>query len=223
MSSGKVLFPVDAKWVAAARNRRPVMDKVQPGDIIAFRTRDCLALGIQACSLGSFSHVGIIAELPGAGLVLWESTTTCRRSCLIGRKVVFGVQCHGLYSRILDYQRQHGRVWHYPLRTPLSDSKSTLLSTFLVRQAGLPYDTVGACRARSLLGGWLLHLLPESWWWLPGREHLESWFCSELTAACHRELGLLDTQNVSAWNPSWFVRYQTWKKVFATPTQLLGD
>jgi len=181
------------------------------GDVIATRSGSCLGRVIRICTLGGVDHVGIVGSAPDSDeLVLYEA--------LIGEGVVQNPVRH----QVRLYRGQGCKLWHYPLARPLTPAESACLGLWLKEQLGKPYDQKGAFRARTLAGGWLLHILPENWHWLPGREGLGTWFCSELAAAGLRHVNRLATRNVSEWSPTWLCRIGCWRGIFCGPF-LLGE
>ena len=175
---------------------------VQPGDVIGFSSRSSLGRWVNYATLGvpgrGLSHIGIAALSPLAsypGIVLFESTTTCNRPCLIEGQVVHGVQCQKLIERVADYEKI-GRSWVYPLWVPLTDPEANQLTVCCEGDCGKQYDYEGAIRSRQLGLGWLARMV------YPRAENLHALFCSELVAQRLRGLERLDVSNVSDWAPN---------------------
>lgn len=175
----------------------------QPGDILAFSGTSCVSRGIQVCTLGPISHVGILANSPEGTMRLYEAL-------LVG-----GVCRYHPYRSIERTHLLGGRVWHYPLANPLVPYLSSMESTggltnTLEAQLGKPYDTKGAMWARSLGFGWLAHLLKN-------REALGNLFCSELVAMALRQVCRFNTRNASMWNPTHLCRTLRRRRVVGKP------
>jgi len=174
-----------------------------PGDMIGFSGADPVADMINLGTLGwprrDLSHVGLVARHQDHGLCIYESTTTVDLPCLERGKPVSGMQVHPLTDRVRGYP---GRVFHFPLRRPLSADDADGIECFLrnLCQKKLPYDYLGAVRSRSMLIGVLQRTVF-------GREDLKQIFCSELSAATWAYLQILKTRNASRWNPNSLGRY----------------
>ena len=183
-----------------------------PGDIIAFSGRHWDSLLINLLSYGipyhSLSHVGILGENQGE-LLLFESTTLSNLPCKIQGKPVKGVQAILLEDRLASYQ---GKVYHYPLATPLDERQRNDLSTFLLEKIGTDYDYLGAMRSAGIGISWVESKL--------NKECLRELFCSELCAAAHKMLGVLATDNASKWNPNRLIRYELKRRILLKPERL---
>jgi hypothetical protein len=161
-----------------------------PGDVLAFSGTSCTSRIIRCCTLGSISHVGIVAKHPDPtcyGLRLYESV------------MPGGVRRIHLSLAVKTALDGGARVWHYPLAEPLSPAESASLTAFLEGLRGTPYDRIGAIRARTLGFGWVrwtrLYNL------LPNREDLGNLFCSECVGISLRYLDRFHTRNASKWSP----------------------
>lgn len=170
----------------------------RPGDILGFCGSSLSSAAICAVTYGipgySLSHVGIVVDYFGE-LLVWESTLDCDLPCVIQGRTVQGVQAHLIEPRINEYR---GKVWHYPLTRPLYHHEDDRLRRFALCAIGKSYDEIGAFRA----GGFGFSLIES-------RLHeaaLNSFFCSELVAACHNEIGIFPTAHVNRWNPNLLVR-----------------
>lgn len=176
---------------------------VRPGDVIGFSDLSSLGRWINYTTWGlpgwGLSHIAIVATSPldDGEAVVFESTSSCNRPCLVSKRVVRGVQCHWLQNRIADY---HGRAWVYPLAEPLGEIASRLLLQLCFNDCGIPYDYWGAFRSRSLGLGWLARLIH------PRPENLRAYYCSEFVAERLRDLKRLDVDNVSEWAPNPLMR-----------------
>jgi len=178
------------------------LDQFQAGDVLAFSGHNSLSRMIRATTLGSISHVGIVAYAPSfASIKAWrrpiiyESTTQAKRACYRVNYHVSGVQAHSITWRLADAKKDGVRVWHYPLTNPLTDAESDTLTWWCEDRLGKPYDYWGAFNARTLGFGWLRHLMRS-------RENLDSYQCSEFVADATRILGRFATADASKWNPS---------------------
>lgn len=144
---------------------------LKTGDLVFFGGHDgFVSAAIRFLTASPYSHVAIVLRSYEGRVVLMESTTL-----LEGKR---GVQRTLLSERI---DRYRGLV---DVAT-LSDSARMLLNasicaSFLERCEGKPYDTGGALL--SGLGQWLR---------IPGRQRLDSLYCSELADAAHVAGGLI--------------------------------
>ncbi len=176
------------------------MDKIKTGDLIAFSGFGRKSVLVNLATFGFpywwASHVGIVGEHKGEQL-LFESTTLSNVPCAIQKKPFKGVQSVRLPDRVRSY---NGRVYHYPVYRPLFGFEADRLNEFLLSKIGVPYD---------LQGGMLSATHGISW--LESRfrgENLNFIFCSELVAAAHANIGLLQTSSASRWNPNRLIRYE---------------
>ena len=173
---------------------------IKTGDVISFSGFGRKSAFINLVTFGWpffwASHVGIIGEHEGEQL-LFESTTLSNIPCVVQEKPFKGVQAVRLADRVGTYQ---GRVYHYPIYRPLFGFESDRLNEFLLSKIGIPYDLHGGMRSAT-------HGLS----WLESRfkgEDLNFIFCSELVAAAHARIGLLQTTSASRWNPNRLIRYE---------------
>lgn len=172
---------------------------LKPGDVLGFSGHGWVTDFINVMTGGlprwGLGHIGIVARYKD-DLVLFESTTLNddRSHCIIAGKGVHGVQAHYLE----DAFSRPGKIWLYPLSYHLYADEGLRLSRFLVNQAGLRYDLIGAGRS----GG----LIPRLLTYVFRREDLEELFCSELVAAAFSNIGVLPTANASTYSPNGFVR-----------------
>lgn len=176
------------------------MSEIKTGDIIAFSGFGRKSVIVNLVTFGWpffwASHVGIIGEYEGEQL-LFESTTLSNIPCVIQGRSFRGVQAVRLADRVKSY---NGRVYHYPVYRPLFGFESDRLNEFLFDMIGVPYDLHGGMRSAT-------HGLS----WLESRfkgEDLNFIFCSELVAAAHARIGLLQTSSASRWNPNRLIRYE---------------
>jgi ASC-1-like (ASCH) protein len=174
--------------------------EIKVGDIIAFSGRkffsDVINIFSYGCPRWSASHVGIIGRYNGE-LLLFESTTLSNIPCVIQGNFHKGVQAVRLEDRLAAYE---GRAWLYPLYRPLFDAEQDQLNAFLRYYIGTEYDRIGAIRSGGKVFSWFESLLHK--------ENLDSIFCSELLAATHRHIGLIETDNVSRWNPNRLIKFE---------------
>ena len=173
---------------------------IKTGDIISFSGFGCKSVLVNLVTLGIpfwwASHIGIIGEHKGEQL-LFESTTLSNLPCVIAGEPCKGVQAVRLADRVKMY---HGRVYHYPIYRSLFGFEANRLNEFLLSKIGVPYDLHGGMRSAT-------HGLS----WLESRfkgEDLNYIFCSELVAAAHARIGLLQTTSASRWNPNRLIRYE---------------
>ncbi len=176
------------------RGRTPA--RVAPGDLLGFShcgTQGVIInVGTLGCPCWGLSHVGMVLAHPVTGdPVLFESTMSYDLPCEITGKQTSGVQAHDIPLRVRTYP---GRVWAYPLSTPLSAGESDELTEMAQELLGVDYDTVGAVRARFLGLGWLARLYRP--------EDQRALFCSEFCAGLWRSVGRLTTSNVSVFSPN---------------------
>ena len=176
------------------------MGKIKTGDIIAFSGFGRQSAFINLVTFGIpywwASHVGIIGEYKGEQL-LFESTTLSNIPCVIQDKPFKGVQAVRLSDRVRTYK---GRIYHYPIYRPLFGAEDARLNAFLLEKIGTPYDMPGGMRSATHGVSWL-----ESRF---SGEDLNFIFCSELVAAAHARIGLLQTISASRWNPNRLIRYE---------------
>ncbi len=176
------------------------MSEIKTGDIISFSGFGHKSALINLVTFGWpywwASHVGIIGEYKGEQL-LFESTTLSDIPCVIQKRSFKGVQAVRLADRVKSY---NGRVYHYPIYRPLFGNEKERLNEFLIYKIGTPYDMPGGVKSTT-------HGLS----WLEARfkgEDLNFIFCSELVAAAHAKIGLLQTSSASRWNPNRLIRYE---------------
>lgn len=182
------------------------------GDILGFSGYNGVSYFINAVTYGipgfSVSHVGILGEYNGE-LLLFESTTLDDFPCIIQGKPFRGAQAVRLSDRLGSYG---GKVWHYPLYRTLYAEENKRLSEYLISKIGTPYDSIGAFRSGGLGFSWLESKLREP--------DLSALFCSEWVASAHREIGILQTDNESKWNPNSLVRYERRKGLLLKPRRV---
>jgi hypothetical protein len=186
---------------------------LQFGDIIGFSHRSFLGACINIGTLGvpfyGLSHIGII----GPGHMIYESTTLSDIPCHVTGKLIAGVQAHDPGPRVRDYT---GRVYRYRLNVNLHKIQSTVLGRYLERQLGVPYDSLGAFRSRTLGLGYIEK-------WLCKRpENLSSLFCSEYLAAALDVSCIWTPENASRWNPNRLARALVNEKVYQPAVLIRG-
>ena len=188
------------------------MSKIKTGDIIAFSGFGHKSVIVNLVTFGIpfwwASHVGIIGRYKGEQL-LFESTTLSNIPCVVQDKPFRGVQAVRLTDRVQTYK---GRVYHYPIYRPLFGAEDERLNAFLLEKVGTPYDMSGGMRSAT-------HGLS----WLESRfkgEDLNFIFCSELVAATHARIGLLQTSSASRWNPNHLIRYERRTGILKRPRSL---
>ena len=137
-----------------------------PGDIIGFSGRGLVSDIINIATYGipriGISHVAVV----GTTELLYESTTLNNEPCAVQHRLVRGVQAHTIDTRIAAYD---GKVFHYPLSTPLDQSQSTSLLSFLNSLLGTSYNDIGAFRRLRKKFSWVESQLH--------RENLRGVFC----------------------------------------------
>jgi hypothetical protein len=167
---------------------------MKPGDLIGFSSYDLTGfvvnLGTYGIPFRDLSHIGIVAEYEDKYLI-FESTTLCSLDCVIQGKKVSGAQAHWIPDRFSKY---NGRIYHMPLRIPLSDAQSRKLTRYLLKDIGKPYDMIGAIRS----GGWLFSWIESIF----RHQDLNNLFCSEWCASALSYIGRFDTYSSSRWNPN---------------------
>ena len=175
----------------------------QPGDVVACFGRDAAArviswatawpLAPRGLRVGP-SHVAIICD---DGRPIWvESTTLCRRPCLVRRRPVTGVQAHRPHDRLADYRGGRVDVYRFHGLAKLSGGEQALLRRMvdhLLAEQG-DYDLGGAL----ISGTRLLRFLPGA--------ELRTLFCSELVAAVLMRLGRLNHANPARFHPARLLR-----------------
>lgn len=146
------------------------------------------------------SHVAIMAETSGRGLLWFESTSLCQRPCVLTGEQRAGTQAHWPNNRIFDYTRNGGRVDIYRLLPfwELLPGESRELGDLLriAVDLRLRYDLPGA-----LLSGTRVLKFSRFFY-----ADLESVFCSELVAAVLQKLHLLAIQNPMRFSPASLMR-----------------
>lgn len=185
---------------------------IKTGDVIAFSGFGRKSVIVNLVTFGWpffwASHVGIVGEFKGEQL-LFESTTLSNIPCVVQGIPFKGVQAVRLADRVRSY---NGRVYHYPVYRPLFGFEEERLNKFLLEKVGTPYDLHGGMRSAT-------HGLS----WLESRfkgEDLNYIFCSELVAAAHAKIGLLQTSSASRWNPNRLVRYERRTGILRRPRRL---
>lgn len=188
------------------------MSEIKTGDVIAFSGFGHKSVIVNLVTFGWpywwASHIGIVGEYQGEQL-LFESTTLSDIPCVVQGKSIKGVQAVRLTDRVKSY---NGRVYHYPVYRPLFGFESDRLNEFLLSKIGMPYDLHGGMRSAT-------HGLS----WLESRfkgEDLNYIFCSELCAAAHARIGLLQTTSASRWNPNRLIRYERRTGILKRPRRL---
>lgn len=147
------------------------------------------------------SHVAMLCEHRES--MLWvESTSMCRRPCLLQKRIVRGTQAHLPEHRVCDYLRDGGRVDIYRLSPihALTSAESRLLERILVRhfvRAGIDYDLGGALLSGTRFFRWS-RLFPGA--------DFHRLFCSELVAAVLMRLGRMNHENPTKYNPARLLR-----------------
>lgn len=208
-------------WDLMARTKNNTKDRppFKAGDVIGFSGHswwsDLINLATYGVPGWGLSHLGIVAEyeeefpscqwddpLYSPNLLLFESTMACNLPDVFDNEIIKGFQAHNLSLRLTNYS---GKVWHYPLVEALRPLESRRLTRFLLDQRGKDYDAIGAFRAGGIGFSYIESLLRP--------EDLSSLFCSEVVAAAHAHIGLLDTRNASRWNPNHFVRTERKRKI----------
>lgn len=180
----------------------------EPADLMACYGTNVLGRVISLGTLTPFapkrlkygpSHVALMAECNRS--FLWiESTSICKRNCVINGRKISGVQAHRPEDRLADYTASGGWVDLYRL-TPiesLSTSESRFLTWILMEHfMGVSYDTTGALISGSRV---LKHtrLIPGA-----DAKHL---FCSEMVSAILMRLRRLNRDNPTKFNPACLLR-----------------
>lgn len=169
--------------------------QTRPGDLIGFSGYDLASIIVNLATYGvpgyHISHVAIV----GADLRLYESTPYVRLKDELTNKKVCGTQCHSLEPRAADFW---GKMWHYPLNRPLSDSQINAMQEYLMGEMGRTYDFLGAMRAGGKIFSYVQGV------WRPAND--KYLFCSELCAFAHRHVDVFRTINESKWSPNALIR-----------------
>ena len=185
----------------------PATFDFRPGDLAACFGRGAAARVISWATASPLaphglrvgpSHVAVVCQ--HRGRPLWvESTTLCRRPCMMRGRPVAGVQAHPPEARVRDYAGAGGRVdvYRFVGFAALSGEEEALLHRLLVRDAvggAGRYDLGGAL----VSGTRLLRLLPGA--------ELRTLFCSELAAAAVMRLGRMNHENPARFHPARLLR-----------------
>lgn len=162
--------------------------RFQPGDVLAFMGHGVTSRLIEWLTWGP-SHVGIVCS-SSMGPVLVESTSLCKRPCLVAGMPVVGVQVHRPCERIEDYG---GRCKVYRLAPmwKLTSAESDRLTASLMGfvEARDRYDYGRALLSATKVIKWLNY--PDE----------GSQFCSELCAGVLMRIGRLPVSNPAGYNP----------------------
>jgi len=198
------------------------------GDSVGFSPVDLTGAAI---SLGTyppwpfssrFCHFGMVAGFDGYS-ALYESTIDAGLGdCLHAKKIVAGVQVHGVLPRLMIHGARGGRAWRLPLlRTSrevwdlATDNEWEWPYRSLL---GTGYDPWGALSARFLLGGWrkwLRERKPEA-----GAKSLL--FCSEFVLLAYQKLGLLPQSVASEkYNPKAAARLLVKRGICGPPEEIV--
>jgi len=177
-------------------------EQLRLGGLVGFMGYDVSSLVIEGLTWSlpfvGLSHVALVVPHPDEGTaVLLESTTFCKRPCLVGKQRISGVQYQPIRQRVAEY---FGRAYYYPLIQLLTTKEIIDLDFFAGKQRGRTYDYLGAFRSRATPGGLIS--------WAFCQENLSRLFCSELCAAGLREVGRFEDRNCSVWNPNRLCRHQ---------------
>lgn len=189
---------------------------IAPGDILAFSGHGFVSglinLGTFALPGRGASHVGIVSEsTQTTGLFMFESTMLFgpRTPCRLTGTTQDGVRAVYLEDALA---RKEGRIYHYPLRVAMSPYARYRLSVYLESVLGLRYDLRGAAHS----GGFLL----RNFFRFVRPSDLSRIFCSELTAAAHKNAGILDTKHPGFYNPNAFLRSERRQAILLKPMRI---
>lgn len=186
---------------------------LRPGDLLSFNdgglVSSLIALGSWGLPKITPSHVGIITEVGDRGLFLVESTTTFGgdTACRVTGRKGSGVRALFLEETLV----RKGRIWHHPLRIPLTPFARYRLSEYLVAQLGKPYDLKGAIRS-----GMMVRVLAR----ILRKGSLDQMFCSELCAAAWAEAGIMQIGMASFYSPSALIRRSRREAISLAPRRL---
>ncbi len=188
-------------------------DLAKPGSIVGFAGRglasDIINIMTGALPRWGLSHVGILADHPDYGTLLYESTTFNKTPCVIRKKLFSGTQAQYAFNKIFDYP---GRVWVYQPRIDLRPWESHNLTTYLNHSIGIAYDMIGAVRSGGNVFGWLESKLHK--------ENLARIFCSEWVASAYDSFERFDTNDRSKWNPNSIVREMNRRALLKMPVRV---
>jgi hypothetical protein len=150
--------------------------------------------------LSGLSHVAYIAE-HDSQLWLIESTTDddCSLPCAITGKRINGVQAHPIDARINSYL---GKVWHYPLVTPMYEHQIKRSTEFTLANLGKSYDAKSA--VRSGMAGWTFTTSLVARYFTSAS--FETFFCSRLCVSHDTVTGIFSTDDESLWSPNRYIR-----------------
>jgi hypothetical protein len=130
------------------------------------------------------AHAAIVGLHPldqPPAVAVWESTCGSPLRCLLAKKLVNGVQCHGIKEWLAS---QRGAVWWHPL-TPEARAMYDIerAQARLWELSRRPYDLVGAAAAADILPApWRKRIRQRF-----GDDCLAALYCSELDSAVLEE------------------------------------
>ena len=187
--------------------------EIKSGDLLFHRSSGIGPTLIDLATFGfgrGYSHVGIIAgHQSRPNLLLWESNPKDTKPCILAGKRVDGVQVH----EIKEIYDRNAEVYHLPLRKHLTLKQALRLETCLDEYRKLDYDYIGALRA----GGFYWARFNA---WLHG-ETLDKLFCTELTALCLKQIGLIpESTNISQFSPNTFYWFLMGLDIYDKPVQI---
>jgi len=126
------------------------LSQIKDGDLLGFSGQgwlsDVINLGTWRLPRWGISHIGIVCTYRKEKYI-FESTTTIDKPCDIKHQRVRGVQAH----KLEDILARPGKVWHYPLVSPLFMFEIQRLLLNLLSVLGKPYDLIGAGRSAGFL------------------------------------------------------------------------
>ena len=157
-----------------------VRDKIDVGDIILFSGTGRVSRLIKLFTMSKWSHVGTAIWYTDDMLAIFESTTLSKVKDLESGRREQGVQTVNLSTRIQNYE---GKIAWYPIIGERTPEMLEAAAGFREDMRGKPYEKSKVEFVLSSLDRPLgIGNLPEN---------LETVFCSELSAAMLRTMGLL--------------------------------
>lgn len=190
-------------------NTTVTLHELQPGDILACWGTDRVARFVSLMTSNPLaprglrfapSHVAVVCDVPGEGLLWVESTTLSDRPCVINKERFAGVQAHRPGERLGEYLATGGRVDVYRLSAidTLTEAESEHLKRILIDRfvkKRLTYDYGGALisgtRIVRRIDGVILRRF----------RNLHEVFCSELITAALQRLCRMNRSDATQFNP----------------------
>jgi len=209
----------------------------QPGDLLLFSGRHCLAWGIRIGTCSRWSHVGGLAYVDQGhvwqaidegwlsvpqerqhqlihdfrvGWHLFESTTLVDSPCRIVGAKIRGVQAHRPMTRVVRF---NGDVWLLRLHNDyrLNANQVRKLTLGYLSEIGTAYDGRAAFKSGT-------RIIKRSWYF--NRADMSSLFCSEMIARRLQVLHLLPLSNPARYSPRNLYRTLVGAGVYRPPVKI---